>query len=312
MFTRLESDRLARDAVDSRRIILNVNYEEVKQDFLENPNEGGPLFGKIYGNNHNSIADLLSLSTDLRKKDEKEIISGVSCFIVTGTSKYGKITVWFAPEKNFTPMKWIIEKDPTNYYDEAEISSKWPDTKNARYEFGVKEFHEITEKDNTVYIPKLSHYKFVSNSKSGTKTIYDFEYKTSDIQLNPDFEALEAFNIDFEDGIRVFNRDFTSAKFVWEKGKPVPYIDKSVLDAIDIQIEQMANTKETKSLKETNNIKNIHESMSVYDMQSQIQTNNIDSEPEEQSKNNQLYALVLIGLLIICLIVFYLFHRLKA
>ncbi len=54
-----------------------------------------------------------------------------------------------------------------------------------------------------------------------------------------------AFKINFPDGTRVFDEEFLSVDYIWENGKPVPYMSMSALDDIDNQIEQLKDeTKE--------------------------------------------------------------------
>ena len=221
MLARLQNDFFNKEAARSRFIMLRYNYKEKLKEILENPNSGGPLFGKMYGSNYKSVADLLGESTDLHILDKKEKINGVACFVLEGKSKYGKVTAWVAPEKGYNAMKWVIQKDPHHLFDGAAISKKWPRIEGWQAIFDVKELHEVIGEDNTVFAPKLAYFTFTINFRDGTKNIDHFEYKTSDIKLKPDFEALGAFKMDFPDGIKVFNEDFPGGRFKWENGKPV-------------------------------------------------------------------------------------------
>ncbi len=207
--------------VDSRRVILRYNYTESLKELLENPNHGGPLLGKMYGSNYKSVADLLDEATNLHIHDKKANINGVACFVLEGTSGYGKVTAWIAPEKGYNAMKWVIEKGPDHLFNDAAISKQWPSTKDWQVTYNVKELHKIISEDKTVFIPRLSSFNFHINFRDGTKNVDEFEYKTSDIQLNPDFEALGAFKIDLPDGLRVFNKDNPNLTFRWKNGRPV-------------------------------------------------------------------------------------------
>lgn len=218
MLARLQNDFFNKEAARSRFIVLRYNYKEKLKELLENPNWGGPLFGKMYGSNYKSVADLLGESTDLHILDKKEKINGVACFVLEGKSKYGKVTAWIAPEKGYNAMKWVIQKDPHHLFNDATISKR---TESWQVSFNVKEFHEVIVEDNTVFAPKLAYFTFTINFRDGTKNIDHFEYKTSDINLKPDFEALGAFKMDFPDGIKVFNEDLPGVRFKWENGKPV-------------------------------------------------------------------------------------------
>jgi hypothetical protein len=241
MFVSLEGMRLVEQPdsrIDSRRIILLYNYTERLKALLENPNFGGPLFGKMYGSNYKSVADLLGESSDLHIHDEKENINGMACFVLEGTSKYGKVTAWIAPEKGYNAMKWVIEKDSHHLFDDAAVSKKWPSVEGGQVLFNVKELHEIIGEDNTVFAPKLAYFTHITNFRDGTKNVDHFEYKTSDIQLNPDFEALGAFKMDVPNGTRVVVVEHPGFRYVWENGKIVPAEDPA-FEEIDKIVEEL-------------------------------------------------------------------------
>jgi len=241
MFVSLEGMRLVEQPdsrIDSRRIILLYNYTERLKALLENPNFGGPLFGKMYGSNYKSVADLLGESSDLHIHDKKENINGVACFVLEGTSKYGKVTAWIAPEKGYSAMKWVIEKDPHHLFDDAAVSKKWPSAEGGQVLFNVTELHEIIGEDNTVFAPKLAYFTHITNFRGGTKSVDQYEYKTSDIQLNPDFEALGAFKMDVPNGTRVVVVEHPGFRYVWENGNIVPAEDPT-FEEIDKIVEEL-------------------------------------------------------------------------
>ena len=239
MFVSLIGMSLA-EQPDSRRVrvILLYNYTERLKALLENPNFGGPLFGKMYGSNYKSVADLLGEAANLHIHDEKENIDGVACFVLEGTSKYGKVTAWIAPEKGYNAMKWVIEKDSHHLFDDAAISKKWPSVEGGQVLFNVKELHEIIGEDNTVFAPKLAYFTHITNFRGGTKSVDHYEYKTSDIQLNPDFEALGAFKMDVPNGTRVVVVEHPGFRYVWENGNIVPAEDPT-FEEIDKIVEEL-------------------------------------------------------------------------
>jgi hypothetical protein len=311
MYVGLSGDHL-KNTIDTRRIILQYNYKERLQELLENTSFGGPLFGKMFGSNYKSVADLLDESSDLHIRNKDENVNGVDCFVLEGTSKYGKVTAWIAPEKGYSAMKWVIEKDPHHLFDEAPISTKWPSMKSWQVMFNVKELHEIIGEDNMEFAPKLAHFTFVINFRDGTENVSHFEWKTSDIELKPDFEALEAFKIDFPDGIRVFIRDFPGVNYKWENGKPVTFVDKGFLDVLDNEIEQIkckVKAKPTRMAKGKTEVP-CEESTLIADTQPETQTDIAKAQRGvllESRPFSSLLLLVLIGLLIVTVITWMVF-----
>jgi len=309
MYVGLEGDHL-KNTIDARRIILQYNYEERLKKLLENTNYGGPLFGKMYGSNHKSVADLLGESSDLHIHDKKKNINGVACFVLEGTSEYGKVTAWIAPEKGNSAMKWVIEKSPHHLFDDAVISTKWPSIKEWKITFDVKELHEIIDEDNTEFVPKLAHTNFTINFHDGTKNVDHFEWKTSDIQLKPDFEALGAFKIDFPDGIRVFNKDFPSVDYKWENGKPVTFVGRSYLDALDNEIEQIKSDVNTKSVEAPDKKDNVSQKEPPV-VDTNVDTPRTERELLSESGSSFKVLLIPIGLVIIGVIGWLAFRRLR-
>ncbi|MHC4657328.1 MAG: hypothetical protein ACYS91_20255 [Planctomycetota bacterium] len=220
IFVDLQAENLLDEYYPSRIMLLHY-YKERQGSLLGNPNSGGPLFGKMYGNNYISIADSLGQSSDLYIYDKKEKINGVACFILEGTSEYGKVTAWIAPEKGYSAMKWVIEKSSQSLFDNTPLSTKWPSVESGKDIFTLKELHEVKVEGKTVFVPKRAHFTHITNFRDVTKNVDEYEYQTSDIQINPDFEALGAFKIDFPEGTRVFNKDNPNLIFRWKNGKPV-------------------------------------------------------------------------------------------
>jgi hypothetical protein len=92
---------------------------------------------------------------------------------------------------------------------------------------------------NTVFVPKSSRFTDTVNFTNGTKSSDQSEYAVSDIQLNPDFEALGAFKIDLPNGIRVFVMEFPGVRYIWQDGKIVPDVDGPTFEEIDKMVDEL-------------------------------------------------------------------------
>ncbi len=297
--------------IDSRRVILRYKYTESLKELLENPNHGGPLFGKMYGSNYKSVADLLGEASNFHVHETKENINGVACFILEGTSEYGKVTAWIAPENGYNAMKWVIEKGPHHLFNDTAISQKWPGIKDWQVTYNVKELHKIISEDNTVFTPKLSSFNFHINFRDGTNNVDHYEYKVSDIQLNPDFEALGAFKIDLPEGIRVFNKDIPNLIFRWKNGKPVADVDRRFLDILDNEIEQIESDVNTKSAEATDNKDNVSQKEPPAVADTNVDTPKTERELLSESGPSLPLLLIPIGLVIIGAIGWLAFRRLR-
>lgn len=220
MCVSLESDRLVDEGDRSRRVILWYNYQERLKHLCENPNYGGPLFGRMYGSGYRSVADLLAGSPDLHIRSEREAVNGVVCLVLEGRSPQGRVAAWIAPEKGYSAVKWSIEKRSHDLFDEVPISTRWPEVESGLVSLEVKELQEIPVEGKRVYIPRLATFTHVTSMRAGTKNTNNYEYKVNDIQVKPDFASLGAFKIELPEGIRVFNRDTPDVRFYWKDGRP--------------------------------------------------------------------------------------------
>jgi len=72
-------------------------------------------------------------------------------------------------------------------------------------------------------------------------------HKRTNIDLNPDFEAIGAFVPDFPEGTRVYLEDAPGIRYIWQNGKLVPHVDQSFLDVLDNEIEQIKSEPKSKS-----------------------------------------------------------------
>lgn len=228
MFVSVESDRIVAPPVQTRRAILWYDYKERLASLYENPNWGGPVFGTMYGSGHGSVADLLAQSGDLHFRNERETINGVPCVVLAGTSEYGTVTAWIAPEKGHSVMKWTIEKAPQHLFAGDSISRQRLSVENWQVTFEVKKTQEIAAQDSTVYVPELAVCTHRIDRRDKIADVDTYEYKISDVQLNPDFAALDAFRIEIPEGTRVFNRDAPGLRFEWKDGKPTAVGDKAI------------------------------------------------------------------------------------
>jgi len=64
------------------------------------------------------------------------------------------------------------------------------------------------QKVDDVFVPKGGAFTLTIEKTDGNTTVLNYEYKISNTQLNPDFDALGAFKIDIPNGLPVFHREY--------------------------------------------------------------------------------------------------------
>ena len=150
-----------------------------------------------------------------------------------GTSKHGKVTAWVAPDKNYAAIKWIVEKTGSNFINDKPLTETELIFKNFQYD--CNEFQLM----GSNFIPAKVTFVSESKYKNGNSDSVHIIYSISDVQLNPDFNALGAFKIDLPEGTRITIPESPGIKYVWKDGKAVPDVDGQTFEEIDKAIDQM-------------------------------------------------------------------------
>jgi hypothetical protein len=214
--------------------------KEAKEEMLDQDDLGGPLFGRIYGNNHKNVPDLLSESNDIHLRQEQEEINGISCYVLEGTTKYGIVTAWIAADRGYAALKWVIKKTGDDIINDMQMSN----TKMVLsiYQFDCQEVQEF----NGYFIPTKATFTDTSKLKDGSSSSIFNVYSIGDIKLNPDFNAIGAFKINLPEGTKVTVPESPGVRHIWKGGKVVADVNKSEFDEIDKTIDKFKNQDEQK------------------------------------------------------------------
>lgn len=174
---------------------MTENYRDRQKAILYAPKYGGTMTGKIFGNSHKSIYELLSGSQDLSISQTPSKINDVLCEVLAAKTKYGTITAWIAPEKGYIAMKWKIEKDQNDFFNESKLQD---------LETWVAEYELLElQQDQNIFLPKHSKFTLTVHDKKDNTRISRYDYTVNDIQVDPDFDALGAFVFNLPEDTRV-------------------------------------------------------------------------------------------------------------
>lgn len=212
--------------------MVTNDFNEEKENHLDSDEFGGPLFGRIFGNGHKNVIELLEESKNVVLKDDKNEIIGIDCYVVEGSTKHGKVTVWISPTKKYSILKWEIKKSGEDFIDNSPIS-----------ESGIISWEAVFEcieiqQTGTSFIPKTAKFDFSSRLKDGSTHLRHIVYKINDLQLNPDFESIDIFKIDLPEGTKIFKQKELGIKYIWKNGKIEQDVNESAFDEIDKTIDK--------------------------------------------------------------------------
>jgi hypothetical protein len=213
---------------------MTANYGEYLKRLLEDTTYGGPLWGRIFGSNHKSVADLLGASADTHLRAEQESIGGLSCYVLEGTSQYGRTTAWVSPDMGYSALKWSIEKTAGDLFDGRQIpAGSW-----------VVVFDSVKLLNiNGAFVPTEGMLTHTNDDPEGQGYVTREHYRVSDIQLAPDFNAPGAFKVDLPNGTRVQVEEAPGIRYVWQDGQIVPAADGPAFEEIDRMVEQFKGPK---------------------------------------------------------------------
>ena len=229
---RIMTGELYADVISSLRgplrgVLVTRDYKENQKELLDNSGHGGVLFGRIFDSSHKSVAELLGGAGSLHLRSEREDINGVSCYVLEAATKYGKVTAWVAPKKGYNALKWAIHKTRQEFLNETSMSDI--EMENWTAIFDSVEIQKV----NDVFVTTGGSLTHTVNFADGRTYVSYHKYKVSDIQLNPDFEALGAFKVNLSDGTRVFMKEYPGIRYIWQNGKIMPDVDAPTFEEID-------------------------------------------------------------------------------
>jgi hypothetical protein len=210
---------------------ITTKFNEEKENLLDSDVLGGPVFRKTSGINHKNVSHLLTEANDLRLRQGQEDVNGTACYVLEGTTKYGKVTAWIAPTKGYVALKWKVEKTGDDLIDDKPMSKTQLTMWIAQFEC------KQTQQIGASYIPKTATFECTSKSKDGSSNLSLDVYNISDVQLHPDFDALGAFKIALPEGTRITIPESPGVKYIWKDGKAVPVVDGPTFDDIDKTID---------------------------------------------------------------------------
>jgi hypothetical protein len=198
------------------------------------------LLGMEFLFSNKRIPDLLEPDkVNLRE----ESLDGRKSIVVETQVPEGHMEIWLSPEKGYSLQKYILTKEAgkdldsdgeiyalENYAD-ASLGSLIP-AKRTIIEVVVEEeqYHE----GSGYFIPKRHTWTYRNKNEDGDIFYENVSVRTlTEVDLNPDFEALQAFDFPVPDGTLVFLHKKNGqhmAGLKWQDGEFVIDVDGKALD----------------------------------------------------------------------------------
>jgi hypothetical protein len=274
-------------------------------------NGAGPILGILFGD-IDRFDSILRQSNSISVRSELERVGLVDCYVIDSKSEHGTYTVWLDPEHGYGIAKAVVHKGPEDFRLGRHRSSFTRRTSDAK-----SFFLENVRFENLqgVWVPMEADYRIVTKKRDVTYT-YDTHYKITGIAIDPNHADLQSFVLDVENGTRVKITDEPGIKYTWQNGEIVADIDEDVTEAIGRSIDGAlvecqvppgpATAKKSEAAP--------NEPSATVDKQPERQADIAEAQRKVLSESNSFFVLplVLIGLLIVGVIVWFVFRRFKA
>ncbi|MEN6337902.1 MAG: hypothetical protein ABFE01_26905, partial [Phycisphaerales bacterium] len=189
---------------------------EIRRDWAETIEYGGPLVGKVPGSEYRSVYDLLKEASDVTLRESAEKILGYDAFSLEAKTKYGIVRAWIAPDAGHNCLRWQIVKGDDQFYRNGGVvklgATDWVAT------YDVERIEEIDGRMIT------TQAKFTLTTKDGDRQIRHstHRYTLMNVDFDPNYEATGAFKIQLPEGTLVGDGDTEGVTYRWAGGQLVP------------------------------------------------------------------------------------------
>lgn len=223
------------------------NEEHQKNIFVSVGYGGSTLDGTFFGD-LKRIEIVLSQASEISLRPKIEAINGSDCYVIDAITPNGKYNLWIDPEHGYNIAKAKVQKvnndllggKPVNYVSAAKKKAKFDGIKTeTRKEFLLSLDKVEFQKVNDVWVPMEATIQYTSKYMDGRVITEQNHHKRTFVDLDPDFNAVNAFVPDIPDGTPMGLHGGAGIGFEWLQGKMVPNIDKFVIAELDRMAEEI-------------------------------------------------------------------------
>ncbi len=217
--------KIPRDGIASRKAAV-ADWQESFGRFFALHVYGMALDGFIGPPVEERLGARLLQANDLSCKGQEEV-QGVQCTVLTGSTPFGRVTLWHAPAKGNVPVKMRLERGPNDLLTKDRTLAQYSHTVEGRTFSGTKRTTVLenvkTDRIGQSSVPVFGEMTDTWLLTGGQAIINKFVYQRKNITLNPSFAGTDAFHMDWRDGTPVTNEDDreSGVAYEWRGGKLV-------------------------------------------------------------------------------------------
>jgi len=208
---------------------------------------GSVLDGLVWGDDQQTLPEVLRGSTSMQLRDQMEVIDGHPTYVLEAVGSYGRHVLWLDPEYGFNPRRIVVQKRPDDLFDGKPLNTpvKYkasqmpaiPVSGKVRVDVTVNSI-EISEVDG-IFVATGAEIEVSHVYANGKRTGVHVHHRRENIDFTPDFEAMSAFLMNAPNGTEVSYRDGSGGgiEYEWRDGRVVPAVDMSDLARLDKAVD---------------------------------------------------------------------------
>jgi len=223
---------------------------------------GAFLEGRFWHNHEGGWIDILEAEPQAWLEDVPEPVDGFECRVVRAATAHGAYTLWIDPAHGYAIRRAeiTVEADDRAWGAPLSEAGKLPpefpkpegyvERDIARLEITIEDV--VVSEIDGYYIPTAGTQYEKSYYADGTVNHVKNVVTRKDIELNPDFEAMGAFQVDFPEGTDVTLEYGKNGRmrYTWQDGELVTKVNENVLAQIDADISSIMDSFSVPAVKD--------------------------------------------------------------
>lgn len=206
--------------------------------------------GYLPGDGDAALWQVMGEASSLRLRPGMELVDGRETYVLEARGRYGEHVLWLDPEAGFNARRISVRKTGADLLGDKPVNTppprlparsipQYPQVPVEEYTF-VLDGVQI-EKSGDVFLPVKASLTTTYKHTDGSVVVFRRAHERSEIQIDPDFEAMGAFVLDsVPDRTPASNMDVAGAgvEFQWLDGQIRPRFDASALSRLDGLVDQ--------------------------------------------------------------------------
>ncbi|MHC4739884.1 MAG: hypothetical protein ACYS9Y_13340 [Planctomycetota bacterium] len=231
----------SREKNSKQRLRASVSdTKKTSKVLLSNQHTGAFLGGRFWHNMEQDWITLLQKEKDVSLSNRKELVGEYLCQVISAQTPHGDYKLWVDSDQGYYIRRAEITVDEDDLAWGEPLSQRsigHPPKTYSKIEMEIKDI-AIQEIDG-YFIPIKGTFVSKVFYTDGTVEHVKKQVERTNIQWNPDFDAMGAFMMDIPDGTRVQYDEFPGIKYEWLNGKLISVVDELVIEELDKVTEQL-------------------------------------------------------------------------